>query len=122
VLPGIAVVQADAGEKRLDRFFREIPASHPLNQIPLVVLVDDAEFTAHSLSNFLWVTFTRSNPAADIDGIGAFTDRKHWGCNGTLVIDATTKPHHAPPLIEDPAITRRVEQLGAPGGPLHGII
>jgi 4-hydroxy-3-polyprenylbenzoate decarboxylase len=85
-------------------------------------LVDDAEFTSRSLSNFLWVTFTRSNPAADIDGIGAFLDQKHWGCCGALVIDARIKPHHAPVLEEDPDTTRRVDALAAPGGPLHGII
>jgi 4-hydroxy-3-polyprenylbenzoate decarboxylase len=47
---------------------------------------------------------------------------KHWGCRGSLVIDARAKPHHAPPLVEDPAVTRRVDALAAPGGPLHGII
>jgi len=93
-----------------------------LNTFPLVVLVDDSEFTADSLNNFLWVTFTRSNPAVDIDGIGSFTEHKHWGCNGSLVIDARLKPHHAPPLEADPAVTRRVDALAAPGGPLHGII
>jgi 4-hydroxy-3-polyprenylbenzoate decarboxylase len=89
---------------------------------PLLVLVDDSEFAARTLNNWLWVTFTRSNPAADIDGIGAFTDQKHWGCTGPLVIDARIKPHHAPPLIEAPAVSRRVDQLAALGGPLHGII
>jgi 4-hydroxy-3-polyprenylbenzoate decarboxylase len=38
------------------------------------------------------------------------------------VIDARIKPHHAPVLDEDPEITRRVDALGAPGEPLHGII
>jgi 4-hydroxy-3-polyprenylbenzoate decarboxylase len=37
------------------------------------------------------------------------------------VIDARIKPHHAPPLLDDPAIERRVDALAAPGGPLHGI-
>ncbi len=87
-----------------------------------IVLVDDSQFVAESLRNFLWVTFTRTNPAADVDGIDAFTTDKHWGCRGPLVIDARLKPHHAPPLIEDPEITRRVDALAAPGGPLHGII
>ena len=80
------------------------------------MLVDDSEFTARSLDNFLWVTFTRSNPAADIHGIGAFTAKKHWGCTGSLVIDARIKPHHAPPLVEDPAVSRRVDALAAPAG------
>ena len=89
---------------------------------PLVVLVDDSAFTAGALNNFLWVTFTRSNPAADVHGVGAFTWQKHWGCEGSLVIDARIKPHHAPPLEEDSAVTKRVDALAAPGGPLHRII
>ncbi len=88
----------------------------------LIVLVDDSEFTARTLNNFLWVTFTRSNPAADMDGIGAFTARKHWGCEGPLVIDARIKPHHAPPLVEETGDCRARRALGARGGPLQGII
>jgi 4-hydroxy-3-polyprenylbenzoate decarboxylase len=38
-----------------------------------------------------------------------------------LVIDARIKPHHAPPLEEDPAVSKRVDALAAPGGPLHGL-
>ncbi len=89
---------------------------------PLILLVDDSEFAARSLNNWLWVTFTRSNPAADVHGVGAGTRQKHWGCTGPVVIDARIKPHHAPPLEEDPAVARRVDALGAPGGPLHRII
>ena len=89
--------------------------------LPLIVVVDDSEFAARQWKNFLWVAFTRSNPAADIYGVGAVTDQKHWGCHGPLIIDARIKPHHAPPLIEDPEVTRRVDQLAAPGGPLHGV-
>lgn len=92
-----------------------------LVSFPLIVVVDDSEFAARTLNNWLWVTFTRSNPAADLYGVSSFTHQKHWGCQGPLVIDARIKPHHAPPLIEDPAVTRRVDQLAAPGGPLHGI-
>ena len=90
--------------------------------LPLIVVVDDSEFTARQWKSFLWVTFTRSNPAADIYGVGEATDQKHWGCRGQLIIDARIKPHHAPPLVEDPEVTRRVDQLAARGGPLHEII
>jgi len=89
---------------------------------PLVVLVDDSDFACRTLNNWLWVTFTRSNPAADVHGVGAFTRQKHWGCDGPLVIDARIKPHHAPPLEEDPAVSKRVESLAVPGGPLYRII
>jgi 4-hydroxy-3-polyprenylbenzoate decarboxylase len=80
------------------------------DSIPLVVLVDDAEFAAASAPNFLWVTFTRSNPSHDIYGVDSFVEFKHWGCRGSLVIDARIKPHHAPPLVEDSNVTDHVEQ------------
>lgn len=93
-----------------------------LGTFPLLVLVDDAEFTARTLNNFLWVTFTRSNPATDVLGVNRQTFRKHFGCRGPLVIDARLKPHMAPPLIEDPTVTKRVDELAARGGPLHGLL
>ena len=86
--------------------------------IRMIVLADDSDFTSRTLNNFLWVTFTRSNPANDVDGIGAFTDHKHWGCTGPLVIDARRKLHHAPPLIEDAAVTAKIDALAAKGGPI----
>ena len=113
---------SDEVEPGVRRFCEAFRPTDALNAFPLVVLVDDSEFTARTLNNFLWVTFTRSNPAADVHGIGAFIRQKHWGCAGALVIDARIKPHHAPPLEEDPAVRKRVDALGAPGGPLHGII
>lgn len=109
-------------DQALTRFCHAYRQSDAINAFPLIVLVDDSEFAAGSLRNFLWTTFTRSNPAVDIGGIGAFTHQKHWGCAGSLVIDARIKPHHAPPLVEDAAVNRRVDVLGTPGGPLHGII
>jgi len=128
-LPGIAAVRApkftaygEGQEPSLTRFCDSLPVDHPLNRFPLVVLVDDAEFTSASLNNFLWVTFTRSNPAADVSGIGAFTHQKHFGCRGSMVIDARLKPHHAPPLVEDAEVTRRVEELAGVGKALHGVI
>ena len=119
-LSGILAVQAAAATP-IARF-TSLDVRSWVNRFPLVVVVDDSRFTAATLNNFLWVTFTRSNPAADIDGIDSFIDAKHWGCRGSLVIDARTKPHHAPPLSADPAISRRVDRLAVHGGPLAGIL
>jgi 4-hydroxy-3-polyprenylbenzoate decarboxylase len=44
------------------------------------------------------------------NGFDSFYEFKHWGCKGPLIIDARIKPHHAPPLIEDDDVARRVEQ------------
>ena len=99
----------------IQEFCKFFELSHPINRFPLLVLVDDSNFTAQSLKNFLWVTFTRSNPAADIDGVGSFIHQKHWGCRGSLVIDACMKPHHAPPLIEDPDVAKTCRQTRCAG-------
>lgn len=128
-LPGVLVVAgppfppaAAAPEPDIERFCRAAAGIQPLRGFPLIVVVDDARFAAQSLQNFLWVAFTRSDPAADVHGVEPFVEQKHWGCRGPLLIDARAKPHHAPPLVEDPTVARRVDALAAPGGPLHGII
>ena len=123
-LPGVLAVQGPAGGRAGDiaRLVDGCGGDHPLNGFPLVAVVDDSQFATTTLENFLWVTFTRSNPASDVHGVDAFIEDKHWGCRGSVVIDARTKPDHAPPLIEDPEVTRRVDQLAAAGGPLHGIL
>lgn len=124
-MPGVLAIAAPpctGADGALQRFCAALSPEEAINQFPLVVLVDDSEFAARTTGNFLWVTFTRMNPAVDVEGIGARTVHKHWGCAGSLVIDARRKPHHAPPLIEDPAVSRRVDALAAPGGPLHGLL
>ncbi len=108
--------------RELRQFCEELEKSGALAEFRLILVVDDPPVVAESVGNFAWVTFTRANPATDVDGVGAFVEHKHWGCRGPLVIDARVKPHHAPVLEEDPEVVRRIEQLGANGGPLAGII
>ena len=135
VLPGVLTFSGSSSggkgaepevlDEELEGFSRRLresgQAEELLNGFPLWVMADEPGFVAKSLDNFLWVTFTRSDPARDVHGIFAFTERKHWGCRGPLVIDARIKPHHAPPLESDPDVVKRVEALAAPGRPLHGL-
>jgi 3-polyprenyl-4-hydroxybenzoate decarboxylase and related decarboxylases len=125
-LPGVLAVRAPAsGSQGLAEdfaaFCAAFQADDPLCAFPLVVLVDDSDFCSRGLDNFLWVTFSRSNPATDVGGIEAATVHKHWGCRGSLVIDARRKPHHAPLLVEDAHVTARVDGLFAKGAPLAGL-
>lgn len=129
-LPGILVIAGppyQADEKNgpdlaVQKFVSAYNKTDAINNFPLIVIVDDSGSASRTLNNFLWTTFTRSNPAADVYGIESFLAQKHWGCLGSLVIDARIKPHHAPPLVEDPEVTKRVNELAAPGKPLHGIL
>ena len=127
VMPGVIALDA-APYRNADETEAEIEILNDhlriqdLSGLAMIILCDDAGFTADSLNNFMWVTFTRSNPSHDIYGIDSFTEFKHWGCRGPLIIDARKKPHHAPELIKDESVERRVDKLGEKGGSLHGLI
>ncbi|MGE4158872.1 MAG: UbiD family decarboxylase [Planctomycetota bacterium] len=114
--------QADPLPRHIASWFEHRPhALASLEGFPLLVICDDPSFVARSLENLLWTVFTRTDPATDSDGIEVFTQSKHWGCRH-LILDARAKRHHAPLLEEDPVVTKKIESLGAKGGPLEGII
>ncbi|HUS10630.1 MAG TPA: hypothetical protein VMZ30_09210, partial [Pyrinomonadaceae bacterium] len=65
---------------------------------PLVVLHDDARVT-RSTKDFLWSTWTRFEPAADIYAADTKVLRHHLTYTGPIVIDARTKPGFPKELI-----------------------
>ena len=122
-MPGVLVINgpkfdAEKGQSDLKRFTESFDLESPLNRFPLITIVDDSQFCTKTLNNWIWSTFTRSNPAIDVSGIAASTVDKHWGCGGSLVIDARTKPNHAPPLIEDPKVMAKVDARATRGDEL----
>jgi len=128
-MPGVVALQmsaftsyATAAEEieRLSASLRD--RIDELNTVPFIVLCDDASFVAATLNNYLWVTYTRCNPSHDIYGVDAFIIHKHWGCKGSLIIDARIKPHHAPPLEKDPATEKKIDRLFEKGGSLYKAI
>ncbi len=90
-----------------DRFARE-PA---FAGWPLVVVTDEPARAAASPMNFLWTTFTRFEPAADIHAAERCIVRNHIAYRGPIVIDARLKPGFPKELTCDPAtaelVTRR---------------
>jgi 4-hydroxy-3-polyprenylbenzoate decarboxylase len=125
IMPGVVAIQtkpytnhADA-EQEMKLWNDELsPNTQSLEGVPLIILCDDVSFTAATLGNFLWVSFTRCNPSHDIHGVGSFYKSKHWGCKGPIIIDARVKPHHAPALELDSYIVQRVNRLFEKGGSL----
>ena len=89
-----------------------------LNQegVFMLVITEDATWMAANIQNFLWAGFTRVNPSHDIDGVDAFVEYKHWGCQGPMIFDATIKKHHAPPVLKDATVEKRVDALLAEYG------
>ena len=59
---------------------------------PLVVVTDNARRATASAMNFLWTTFTRFEPAADIHASERRIVRNHIAYRAPIVIDARLKP------------------------------
>ncbi|MDG1146267.1 MAG: UbiD family decarboxylase, partial [Flavobacteriales bacterium] len=119
VAPGILALSCSAFETyekahlEMKKWTEELKVvlGEKVNSLPLLVMTDDADFVAETYNNFLWSTFTRANPSHDIYGIDSFIKFKHWGCKGSLLIDTRIKPHHAPPLLLDDEVEKRVDKL-----------
>ncbi len=126
VMPGVVAVSfinfkdyATAGQEISE--LAEVLSGQDLEAWPMMILTEDSQWLSEHLNNFLWATFTRSQPARDIYGVHARTIDKHWTCSTPLIIDARIKPHHAPELETDPEVSRKVDILFAKGGSLSGL-
>lgn len=78
---------------------------------PLIVLSDEPARAARSAMNFLWTTFTRFEPAADLHAASQRVVRNHVASSAPIVIDARLKPGFPEELACDPetasTVTRR---------------
>ncbi|MCC8436626.1 UbiD family decarboxylase [Brevibacillus sp. M2.1A] len=127
IMPGVVSIQGPAftdyasAQQQLQNLCDAIQARGPIPSCPMIILCDDSTFLSASLQNFLWATFTRSNPSHDMYGVNSYYENKHWGCDN-LIIDARTKPHQAPPLVPDPTVEKNIERLFVKGASLGGIL
>ena len=69
---------------------------------PLIVVTDEPARAAASDMNFLWTTFTRFEPAADIHAADRRIVRNHIVYKGPIAIDARLKPSFPRELVCDP--------------------
>ncbi|WP_306982674.1 UbiD family decarboxylase [Alkalicoccobacillus murimartini] len=125
VTPGVvsfelsAFVSYDQAEQELKQLTKEMAEAGSFSSCPLLILADDSHFVSDSKDNLLWITFTRSNPSHDMYGVNSFTEYKHWGCDA-VIIDARIKPHHAPPLVEDNEVERKIDRFFEESGVFKG--
>jgi UbiD family decarboxylase len=78
-------------------------AAHPaFRGWPLLVLTDEPERAAASPINFLWTTFTRFEPAADVHAAATRVVRHHVVHEAPVLIDARRKPAFPREVACDP--------------------
>jgi 4-hydroxybenzoate decarboxylase subunit C len=88
---GCLVVEAPGYAQEPDAAAR-VAGVAAVRQWPLVVVTDDAKRATASPMNFLWTTFTRFEPAADIHASERRIVRNHIAYRAPIVIDARLKP------------------------------
>ena len=95
-------------------------AAHPaFAGWPLVVVSDEPDRATRSDMNFLWTTFTRFEPAADIHSAGQRVVRNHLTYEPPVVIDARMKPWYPAEVTCRPDVASKVSSRWVeyfPGG------
>jgi 3-polyprenyl-4-hydroxybenzoate decarboxylase len=105
--PGCVVVSGPSFAE--DRQAAARFAAHPaFAGWPLVVVTDDARLAAASTMNFLWTTFTRFEPGADIHAADRRVVRNHLAFTPPVAIDARMKPWYPAEVSCAPSIAARV--------------
>ena len=118
ILPGIIALDAALINTKALQEKLKGKGANLLNELGVVmfILTENPTWMAEDSNNFLWACFTRTNPSHDMEGVDSFIDQKHWGSNGPLIFDATIKKHHAPPVVKNAAIEKKVDVLLAKYG------
>ncbi|MEO8198571.1 MAG: 4-hydroxybenzoate decarboxylase, partial [Thermoanaerobaculia bacterium] len=86
-------------------------AAHPaFAGWPLLVLTDEPRRAAASTMNFLWTTFTRFEPSADLHAASERVTRNHLVRTPPILIDARRKPWYPQELFADLATAATVDR------------
>lgn len=117
--PGCLVVGGPAFSSAPD-FAARIAAHPEFADWPLLVVTEQPRRAARSATNFLWTTFTRFEPAADIHAARKTLVRNHVAFTPPIAIDARTKPDFPAELFCDEQtaalVTRRWNEYFPGGG------
>jgi UbiD family decarboxylase len=104
---GCLVLGADPSRPDPD-LIRRIAAHPPFADWGLLVLTYEARRAAASPLNFLWTTFTRFEPAADLHSRRRTIVRNHVEFVAPIVLDARLKPGFPRELQADDAVAKTV--------------
>ena len=122
VMPGVLMIEGPSFNKTPATLENNIETFRELKDAlahwefrenyPWISIIDEGALsTDNILSDFLWLTFTRSDPAQDIYGLDETVENKHWKCKAPLIIDARIKPQHQKQLTIPAEITAKAKQI-----------
>jgi len=107
--PGCLVLGGPTYDEDKD-FPERLARDESLKGWQLVVVCDRPEQAAASTINFLWTTFTRFEPAADLHPKSSRVHRNHICFEPPVILDARMKPWYPKEVFCDPDVAALVEK------------
>jgi hypothetical protein len=117
----VSIARFPKTKRSLSGRVRAIAAAPSLREWPLLVLTDEPRRAAASAMNFLWTTFTRFEPAADLHAAAVRVVRNQLSYTAPLLVDARTKHGFPAELTASPAVAAQVERRWAEYFPRGGV-
>lgn len=101
-------------------FGQRLAADGQIGSWPLVFLVDDTRIVERQVT-FLWSTFTRFEPAADVYAARSRLHRHHEVLEGPIVFDCRSKPGYPDELVADHDTVKKVSRRWSEYFPEGGV-
>jgi 4-hydroxy-3-polyprenylbenzoate decarboxylase len=79
--------------------------------LPVWIVLCDGINEEDLFTDFLWITFTRCNPARDVHGFEEILKNKEIQFTFPLIFDARIKPHHAPVLTMSENVVEKIKKI-----------
>ncbi len=116
IMPGvIAMKTASQDESVIDEIRNVLQQWKFKENYPWVTLADELpgelNISNGILSDFLWLTFTRSDPAMDMYGCNERFINRHWAIDAPVIVDARIKPRHQKVLTIDANVKNSAKQI-----------
>ena len=102
-------------------FGQRLAADGQIGSWPLVFLVDDTRIVERQVT-FLWSTFTRFEPAADVYAARSRLHRHHEVLEGPIVFDCRSKPGYPDELVADHDTVKKVSRRWSEYFPEGGVL
>jgi len=106
--PGCLVLEASESFEKNSGLGSKLLESNLLDEYRLLILVDDLNEAIKDEMAFLWVVFTRFEPAADLKAKKVHFERFHAHMEGPILIDSRMKPWYPGKLKMSPEIIEKV--------------
>ena len=107
VMNGVIAVEGAGDIQKLSNELDHWPFKENYPWVSIVTNLNEIQ----NIDDFLWVTFTRSDPAQDVHGLNERVANKHWSIDAPMIVDARIKPRLQKILNVPPQVKTRAKEI-----------